>query len=98
MEISIQQLTLLLFILQQEDAGDDKGGDGDAGGGDVKKSLRPTTARRRPPKVQDGSKEVEAKGSIQGAKKAQGILVDGAADDEVCLALLFVSLGWCYVN
>ncbi len=70
--------------LIQEDAPDDKGTDNAEGGSlDVKKSLRPTTARRRPPKVQDGSKEVETKGPIISSAKTEGILIDGQNDD-VC--------------
>lgn len=52
------------------------------GGGEVKRSARPTTARRRPPKVKDGAKEVQSKDvAPAAAKKASGIIVDGAADD-----------------
>lgn len=68
-----------------EDAPDDKGVDNhteDASSNEQKRSLRPTTARRRPPKVQDGSKEVEAKSVAPAAKKPQGILVDGQKDDD----------------
>ena len=53
--------------------------------GEQKRSARPSTARRRPPKVKDGAKEVENKDIIAQpanapAKKAN-IIVDGAADD-----------------
>jgi hypothetical protein len=51
-----------------------------AGDSESKKSLRPTTARRRPPKVQDGSKEVDAKPAVISTSKATGILVDGHDD------------------
>lgn len=44
------------------------------------------TARRRPPKVKDGTTELEAKDAssavVPGAKKTKGIIVDGANDDE----------------
>ena len=63
-------------ILQlQED-----GGDGDAGSGD-KRSTRPTTARRRPPKVKDGAKELQSKDIAPAAKKTEGIIIDGQADE-----------------
>lgn len=41
---------------------------------------RPTTARRRPPKVKDGAKEVDKAASP--VKKAEGIITDGADDDD----------------
>lgn len=74
-------------------AADDKdGGDGDGedGSGDVKRSTRPTTARRRPPKVKDGATEVTAKDTSANhnnntssqAKKASGIIVDGAGNND----------------
>jgi TRAF3-interacting protein 1 len=67
----------------RDDAPQDKGVESSAGEGnaEVKRSLRPTTARRRPPKVQDGSKEVENKDK-PAAAKAEGILVDGQDDDD----------------
>lgn len=69
-----------------EDPSDDKGNSennaSDANSSDVKRSLRPTTARRRPPKVQDGSKEVESKAAVQSANKVEGILIDGQNDDD----------------
>ena len=47
-----------------------------------KRSTRPTTARRRPPKVKDGAKEVQAKDIIPDvAKKTAGIIIDGQNDD-----------------
>lgn len=64
---------------QQQQAG---GGAGDEEDPD-KRSARPTTARRRPPKVKDGAKEVQAKDVSSGAhKKAEGIIIDGADDDD----------------
>jgi hypothetical protein len=39
--------------------------------------MRPTTARRRPPKVKDATKEVTAKDIAPSAKKAEGIMRDG---------------------
>jgi len=47
--------------------------------GDAKRSGRPTTARRRPPKVIEGAKEVEKHASP--VRKAGGIMADGAADE-----------------
>ena len=46
------------------------------------KSLRPTTARRRPPKVKDGAREMTAKDTAPTTKKTEGIMIDGAQDDE----------------
>lgn len=67
-----------------DDASDMKGVDNNFGEAntEVKRSLRPTTARRRPPKVQDGSKEVESKTVAPVATKTEGILVDGQDDDD----------------
>lgn len=49
----------------------------------MKRSARPTTARRRPPKVKDGVQEVQSKDVAPVAtKKTNGIIIDGAADDE----------------
>jgi TRAF3-interacting protein 1 len=49
----------------------------------VERSMRPTTARRRPPKVKDGAKEVTAKDvSAPVGKRAEGILIDGQGDDD----------------
>ena len=53
----------------------DEGEDGEA-----KRTGRPTTARRRPPKVKDGAKEVDKQGTP--TKKAEGIMTDGADDDD----------------
>jgi TRAF3-interacting protein 1 len=58
---------------------EDGEGDGD---GDVKRSSRPTTARRRPPKVKEGAKEVSGRDIAPVGKKTQGIMADGAGDDE----------------
>lgn len=47
-----------------------------------KRSTRPTTARRRPPKIKDGAKEVQAKDIAPVvAKKTTGIIIDGQNDD-----------------
>ena len=56
---------------------------GDDEDGDAKRTGRPTTARRRPPKVKDGAKEVDKHASP--VKKAEGIMADGAddADDDI---------------
>ena len=48
--------------------------------GEAKRTGRPTTARRRPPKIKDGAKEVDKQSSP--SKKAEGIMTDGAGDDE----------------
>jgi hypothetical protein len=51
-------------------------------GGEIKRSARLTTARRRPPKVNEGANEVQAKDIAPVAtKKAEGIIFDGANDD-----------------
>ena len=64
-----------------EDASDamDRLGDGD----DAKKSMRPTTARRRPPKIKDATREVTAKDTAPSMKKTEGIMKDGEGDDDV---------------
>lgn len=69
---------------ERREIGDDKTsydniGDGD---GEVKRSARPTTARRRPPKVKEGAAEVLAKDVAPSSKKAEGILIDGQGDDD----------------
>ena len=43
--------------------------------------MRPTTARRRPPKVKEAAREVTAKESMSTVKKAEGIMIDGQVDD-----------------
>ena len=49
----------------------------------AERSMRPTTARRRPPKVKDGAKELTAKESAQSTgKRPDGILIDGQNDDD----------------
>jgi TRAF3-interacting protein 1 len=61
------------------DLGEGEGGE-DA---DSKRSARPTTARRRPPKVKDGATEVQSKDIAPAAtKKTTGIIIDGARDDD----------------
>ena len=52
-------------------------GEGDA---ETKRSARPTTARRRPPKIKESANEINAKDSIT-TKKTEGILLDGQGDD-----------------
>ena len=80
-----------------------KGGDEEKGGGDMeadglgglgdaepKRSMRPTTARRRPPKVKDNVRQLDQTGvggtGAATAHKATNIIVDGAdaldSDDE----------------
>ncbi len=51
------------------------------GDADTKRSVRPTTARRRPPKVKEGAVEVQAKDIAPAPKKTSGIMIDGQADD-----------------
>ncbi len=48
--------------------------------GEAKRTGRPTTARRRPPKVTDGAKEVEK--HVSPVKKVEGIMADGAGNDD----------------
>ena len=48
---------------------------------DMKRSTRPTTARRRPPKVKEGAKEV-GRDIAPAPKKTEGILIDGQNDDD----------------
>jgi hypothetical protein len=67
----------------QEDASDALDKLGDGGDGDAKKSMRPTTARRRPPKIKDTTREVTAKDTAPSQKKIEGIMRDGAAEDDV---------------
>ena len=53
------------------------------GDGDVdKKSMRPTTARRRPPKIKDTTKQVTAKETAPSGKKTEGIMIDGQDDED----------------
>ena len=74
-----------LFVSILQDGGDD---DNDGEGGD-KRSTRPTTARRRPPKVKDGAKELQSKDVAPAVKKTEGIIIDGQAD-EVRVSFLFL--------
>mmetsp|Transcript_13966 Transcript_13966/g.14568 ORF Transcript_13966/g.14568 Transcript_13966/m.14568 type:complete len:743 (+) Transcript_13966:432-2660(+) len=64
-----------------EDASDtmDRGGDG---ADESKKSMRPTTARRRPPKIKESTREVTAKETAPSMKKTEGIMKDGQQDDD----------------
>ena len=49
----------------------------------VTRTMRPTSARLRPPKVKEGAREVTAKDTAPAVvKKAEGILVDGQEDEE----------------
>lgn len=82
--------TMMPMQMQMQDADRGSGGgasaaqeEEDGGDGEVKKSMRPTTARRRPPKVKEASREVETKDIAPAAekKKAEGILLDGQNDD-----------------
>eukprot|EP00595_Chromulina_sp_UTEXLB2642_P002924 CAMPEP_0196766108 /NCGR_PEP_ID=MMETSP1095-20130614/18631_1 /TAXON_ID=96789 ORGANISM="Chromulina nebulosa, Strain UTEXLB2642" /NCGR_SAMPLE_ID=MMETSP1095 /ASSEMBLY_ACC=CAM_ASM_000446 /LENGTH=658 /DNA_ID=CAMNT_0042126301 /DNA_START=118 /DNA_END=2091 /DNA_ORIENTATION=- len=54
----------------------------DDGDGEVKKSIRPMTAGRRPPKVKESTVELSAKDIAPIAKKTEGILIDGQNDDD----------------
>ncbi len=49
--------------------------------GEVKRSSRPQSALRRPPKVKDGAKELQTRDIAPAAKKAEGIIIDGQNDD-----------------
>lgn len=72
------------FIQDDKQPGQDTTGGEGQDGGDEKRSTRPSTARRRPPKVKDGATELQAKDtSVPATKKATGIIVDGADDDEI---------------
>jgi len=62
-------------------AADDKLNLQDDGEEGDKRSTRPTTARRRPPKVKDGAKELQSKDTAP-AKKTEGIIIDGQVDDD----------------
>ncbi len=64
-------------------------------GADQNRSMRPTTARRRPPKVRDGAQEMSAKDSAPvGGKKAEGILIDGqdidVIDNFILVSYIFI--------
>ena len=75
-----------------EDASDtmDRAGDG---ADESKKSMRPTTARRRPPKIKESTREVTAKETAPSMKKTEGIMKDGQQDDDVSIyVMLFYSI------
>ena len=60
--------------------------DADTGAGG-ERTMRPTTARRRPPKVKDGAKELTAKDTMTasaagGGKRPEGIMIDGQDPDD----------------
>jgi hypothetical protein len=57
----------------------------------VKRSSRPQSALRRPPKIKDGAKELQARDIAPAAKKAVGIIIDGQNDD-VSVWQLFIDL------
>jgi len=67
------------LVREEQPTASEDGGDG---GDEVKRSARPTTARRRPPKLKDGAKEVTARDTAPAGKKTQGIMIDGQGDDE----------------
>jgi TRAF3-interacting protein 1 len=73
------------FIQDDKQSGQENTVDFGGDGGDEKRSTRPSTAaRRRPPKVKEGATELQAKDTVvPTAKKAAGIIVDGADDDEI---------------
>eukprot|EP01035_Chromulina_nebulosa_P019423 gene19423-25301_t len=54
----------------------------DDGDGEVKKSIRPMTAGRRPPKVKESTVELSAKDIAPVTKRTEGILIDGQNDDD----------------
>jgi len=69
--------------LEEKPMEDDSNALESKGEGDVdKKSMRPTTARRRPPKIKDATREVSAKEVAPSAKKTEGIMIDGQKDDD----------------
>ena len=71
----------------------DGGDDNEEGEGGDKRSTRPTTARRRPPKVKDGAKELQSKDVAPAVKKTEGIIIDGQADEvRACVHVLFCFL------
>jgi TRAF3-interacting protein 1 len=71
-----------------EKGGGDEGGEGDLMDAEPKRSMRPTTARRRPPKVKDNVRAVDqltpaaAAAAAAGPKAAAHIMVDGGGDSE----------------
>lgn len=56
---------------------------------EAKPSARPSTARRRPPKVKEETIDVNVKNN---QKKAEGILIDGQIDDVSSLVALRISI------
>lgn len=69
------------------DAAEDKSGAAEetepSADSESKRSMRPTTARRRPPKVKDAASALTVKDSLPTAnKKTEGIMIDGQDDDE----------------
>ena len=78
---------------QAKGGDEDKGAEeqepaGEGADADAKRSMRPTTARRRPPKVKDNVKQLDSSSGsgVAPAKATAHILVDGAggqdSDDE----------------
>lgn len=66
--------------MEEPGASESHRGDADEEG---TKSMRPTTARRRPPKVKETTREMETKDAAPVAvKKAEGILMDGEIDED----------------
>lgn len=70
------------FDEKNDTMADDRQNNTDADDTEVKRSARPTTARRRPPKVKDGAKEVAGRDLAPAPKKIEGILIDGQDDDD----------------
>ena len=70
------------FDEKNDTMADDRQNNTDADDSEVKRSARPTTARRRPPKVKDGAKEVGGRDLAPAPKKIEGILIDGQNDDD----------------
>ncbi len=66
--------------------------DSEMGDGEKKRSSRPTSALRRPPKVKVNAKELQAKDTAPAARKAEGIIIDGHNDDVSRLAVLLLLL------
>ena len=59
-----------------------------------KRSSRPTTAGRRPPRVKDGAKALQSKDIAPAVKKTEGIIIDGQADEGFLLLCRVDSSGF----
>lgn len=82
-----------VFPVADDKTSEAMGGVGEGEGGlDAKRSARPTTARRRPPKVKDTANELQSKDVAPVGKKAEGIIIDGAEVDVSFLLIPFLSI------